>query len=1128
MGAGWENHKISWEDLRADVNRTSIRAAQYRQMFAQSRPGMYGTAIGSVVLTVVLWNEVQHRRLIAWVGIFLVLQLARLLMMSRYTRSQPSDHATLSWGRWFLLGSVSTASLWGLSAVVLFPESSFVHQCLLAIILAGVGASTAVAHAPVTECYVSSLLLTALPVLGRFLNQGGEIGFTLSFLLILFVTAVIGAVRSFHQMITQSIALRFEKDKLVESLEKARDELESRVDERTMELAAANEDLIKEIADRKLLEQRFREHVELLPEVVYEHDERGVFTFVNQRGCEITGYTRHDFDRGLSLVDLIEDQSRTTIQENISKALAGESVGLTECVAVRKDGTSFPVMVRAAPIVRDGGIVGLRGILVDVTERKEAEEALRKSEDRYRTLFEQSRDAIAITSQDGWQVDVNQAFVDLFGYERHEIMSLNARHLWADPKERAVWQKTLDSEKFVHDYPWLALRKGGEIRYCLVTSSIREDEDGTIQYQSICRDVTERKRAEELLLRSEEKYRLIFENSPLGVFHFDRAGVITACNDNFVSIIGSSREHLIGFDAVRDAGDDAMAAAIRKSLSGGIGHYEDYYASVTSDKTTPMKCEFGPVYDREGCVVGGIGIVEDITERKQAEDNLRESEEKYRNILETITDGYHEVDLEGNLTLVNDSLCEILNYSREELLGVNYREFMDPQNAKLIYSAYHEVFTTGRPNPGFNHQILRKDGTARDVSVSIALMKDSDGRPCGFRGIYRDITDRKLLEEQLRQAAKMEAIGQLAGGIAHDFNNLLTAMIGYSNMLMQEVPQTPRYQEKLAQIRRAAERAAALTQQLLAFGRKQVLDTRLVNLNTIISDLEEMLRRLIGENIEIVTLLDPDIGMIQADPGQIDQILMNLAVNARDAMPQGGRMAIETARVTLDEEYSRSHPEVAAGEYVMVSVIDTGRGMDDATVSHIFDPFFTTKEKGVGTGLGLSTVYGIVKQHQGHVSVYSEIGCGTVFKVYLPRRTESANLVPKQPTQRSKPGGEETVLVVEDETVVRDLACEALGILGYSALAAADPQEAMAISDNHPGPIHLLLTDVILPVMDGRTLHTHLAESRPGLKALFMSGYTEDFIVHHGVLDRDVHFLRKPFTMDNLAHKIRSALDEGA
>lgn len=636
---------------------------------------------------------------------------------------------------------------------------------------------------------------------------------------------------------------------------------------------------------------------------------------------------------------------------------------------------------------------------------------------------------------------------------------------------------------------------------------------------------TRLKQAQDALRQSAEKYRLIFEYSPLGLFHFDLSGTITACNDNFVKIIGSSRDQLIGLNALHDITDTTIIAAIETALAGGIGHYEDYYTSVTGGKTTPVKCEFGPILGHDGAIVGGIGLVEDVSERKRAEEELRRSERKHRTILETITDGYHEVDLEGNFTLVNKAFCTILGFAEEELIGTNYRHVMDHDNAKQIVKAYNQVFRTGRPNPGFNYQITRKDGATRDVSVSIVLMEDSDERPCGFRGILRDITDRRLLEEQLRQAAKMEAIGQLAGGIAHDFNNLLTAMIGYCNLLGEQLPSDSPHQEKLGLIARTADRAASLTQQLLAFGRKQVLDMRPLNLNAVAADFERMLSRLIGENIEISKNFDPGIGIVEADPSQIDQILLNLCVNARDAMPRGGRLTLETANVHFDQEFARARPEVVQGDYVMLAVGDTGRGMDNQTVAHIFDPFFTTKEKGVGTGLGLATVYGIVKQHRGHITVYSEPGLGTTFKVYLPRVHMPLRPAEKGAPTGLKPHGNETVLVVEDEQVVRDLACEALAMLGYVPLPAADPAEAIAISDEHQATIDLLLTDVVLPHMDGRSLHTHLSKSRPQLKVLFMSGYTENFIVHHGVLDHGVHFLQKPFSVDRLGYKVRQVLD---
>ena len=391
---------------------------------------------------------------------------------------------------------------------------------------------------------------------------------------------------------------------------------------------------------------------------------------------------------------------------------------------------------------------------------------------------------------------------------------------------------------------------------------------------------------------------------------------------------------------------------------------------------------------------------------------------------------------------------------------------------------------------------------------------------------FHDITDRKRLEEQLLQAGKMEAIGQLAGGLAHDFNNILTAVIGYCNLLVTDLQDDPRSLDRLHEISRAAEKAANLTRQLLAFSRKQVLDMKVSHLNEILSDMEGLLERLIGENVTLTTNLDPSAGTVEADPVQIQQILMNLAVNARDAMPKGGMLTIETTNTALNEDYVRMHEEIAPGPYVMFAVSDTGKGMDEKTRSRIFEPFFTTKEKGVGTGLGLATVYGIVKQHRGHITVDSGPAHGTTFRVYLPRAKGLPDSTVHKTQGNERPLGNETVLVVEDEETVRNLVSDALGLLGYRTLSAGNPKEAIEICTTYEGTIHLLLTDVVLPEVDGRSLFETLSTMRAGLKVLFVSGYTENFIVHHGVLDKDVHFLHKPFHIDRLAAKVRQILDE--
>ena len=394
-----------------------------------------------------------------------------------------------------------------------------------------------------------------------------------------------------------------------------------------------------------------------------------------------------------------------------------------------------------------------------------------------------------------------------------------------------------------------------------------------------------------------------------------------------------------------------------------------------------------------------------------------------------------------------------------------------------------------------------------------------------YIAVKQDISDFKQLEEQLRQSQKLEAIGMLAGGIAHDFNNLLTVIRGYSDLTLMRLSEEDPLHRNISEVKKAAERAAGLTRQLLAFSRKQVLQPKVLDLNAVVSELEKMLRRLIGEDIGLRTVLESDLGSVKADPGQIEQIIMNLAVNARDAMPQGGKLTIETTNVYLDEDYAKVHIAVIPGPYVMFAVSDTGTGMDSRTQARIFEPFFTTKEKGKGTGLGLSTVYGIVKQSGGNIWVYSEVGQGTTFKVYLPRVDEGAQEYKRSAETEGAIQGSETILLAEDEEMVRKLARQVLEMHGYQVLEAANGGAALLICERHKEPIHLLITDVIMPEMSGRELADRLAQLRPEMKVLYMSGYTDNAIVHQGVLDEGANFIQKPFPTDALARKVREVLD---
>ncbi len=532
-----------------------------------------------------------------------------------------------------------------------------------------------------------------------------------------------------------------------------------------------------------------------------------------------------------------------------------------------------------------------------------------------------------------------------------------------------------------------------------------------------------------------------------------------------------------------------------------------------------------PLRDARGHVVGTLGLAVDITQRKRLEDSLVRAEEKFAKAFRATPDAISISTLEeGRYLEVNESFQRLTGYERDEVVGrtvFDLNLWVDPTDQQRIASDILQLGSVTNRELRFRN----KRGEVRSGLLSAEAI-DLSGQRC-LVAVVRDISEHRMLEAQLMQAQKMEAIGRLAGGVAHDFNNLLAIIIGYSDLLQEAVgPQDPA-RKHVEEIRKAGQRAAGLTRQLVAFSRKQVLELRVFDLNAVVIENHKMLRRLIGEDIELLLQLDPERGVVKADPVQIEQVIMNLAVNARDAMPRGGRMVIETANVELEAQQLSRQVTMQPGAYVMLAVSDNGTGMDAATQSRVFEPFFTTKEKGKGTGLGLATVYGIVKQSGGYIWVYSELGKGSTFKIYLPRATEP--ITPEPAANAKVPltslRGTETVLLVEDEESVRKLAATCLKDQGYTVLEAANGVEALRLSREHTAPIHLLVTDVVMPGMGGRDLADQLAAQRPDTRVLFVSGYTGNAIVHHGVLEAGIFLLSKPFRPLELAQKVREVLD---
>jgi PAS domain S-box-containing protein len=527
-------------------------------------------------------------------------------------------------------------------------------------------------------------------------------------------------------------------------------------------------------------------------------------------------------------------------------------------------------------------------------------------------------------------------------------------------------------------------------------------------------------------------------------------------------------------------------------------------------------------------VRGALALAQSHVDKKIAEDALRVSERRFRALVEESWDAIALFAADGTIVYGSPATTRLLGYELVEFVGRNAMELIHPDDRAAVLLRLEEVTTRPRGRLHVAARVRHKNGNWRHLEGVLTNLLD-DPSVAAIVNNYRDVTDRRMLEEQVILAQKMEAIGRLAGGVAHDFNNILTAIGGYTDLLLADLAPDDQRRRDVEEIHQAAQRAASLTRQLLAFSRRQVLQPKVINLNSLVPGIETMLRRLIGEDILFATVLHPRLGNVRADPGQIEQVIVNLVVNARDAMPKGGRVTIETRNVELDESYAEDHPGVTPGRYVMLAVTDTGVGMDEETRARIFEPFFTTKVRGKGTGLGLATVYGIVQQTGGHIWPYSEPGKGTTMRVYLPRVDE-----PADPLER--PGeaplellrGSETILLVEDEAPVRSVTRQLLERNGYTVLEAADGPAALALVDRGSGGGHvdLLLTDVIMPGMSGRELAGELQARRPDLRVLYMSGYTDDAVVRHGMLEPGLAYLEKPFRPATLLRKVREVLQQ--
>jgi two-component system, cell cycle sensor histidine kinase and response regulator CckA len=755
--------------------------------------------------------------------------------------------------------------------------------------------------------------------------------------------------------------------------------------------------------------------------------------------------------------------------------------------------------------------------------RRRVETALRESEDRYRDLVEHSHDLICTHDLEGRILSVNRAAVDLLGYDMESLLNAHIRDILFPAVRHQFDDYIAELKKTGIAKGLLTIRtKAGEKRIWEYTNTLRTDGVAAPIVRGRAHDVTEQRRTEQALKDSESELRALFAAMTDVILVLDAEGrylkIVSADPTNLykppVELIGKTLH-----DVLPKQQADHFLTHIHKTIDSEQMHRLEYSMQI-GDAEVWFDGSISPMSKNSV-----LWIARDITERKQAVDALRKAEEKYRGIFENAVEGIFQSTPDGIFISANPSMARLLGFaSPEELIAsrrnIHTQHYVDPNcRAELEQRLAEEDVAAG-----VECEIYRKDGSKIWSIENIRAIRDSSGAVVYYEGSIEDITDRKALEEQLRQAQKMEAIGQLAGGVAHDFNNLLTAIIGYSELAIMEVPADSRLQFNIKEIKMAGERAASLTRQLLAFSRKQVLQPKVLALNVVVSEMGKMLRRLIGENIDLQIKLQPELGSIKADPGQIEQVIMNLVVNARDAMPGGGELTIETQNVYFDEENARQHIAISPGPYVMLTVSDIGTGMDEQTQKRIFEPFFTTKETGKGTGLGLSTVYGIIRQSGGNISVASRVGRGTAFKVYLPRIDGGAQRKEVVESTASLRGSE-TILLAEDEAIVREITLKVLQDYGYNVLAAANGDAALLIGEHFSGPIQLLLSDVVMPKMGGHELADRLMPLRPEMKVLYMSGYTDSAIVHQGVLNEGIQYVQKPFTPASLVRRVREVLD---
>ncbi len=768
----------------------------------------------------------------------------------------------------------------------------------------------------------------------------------------------------------------------------------------------------------------------------------------------------------------------------------------------------------------------------DITERKLTEQSLRLQS----AAMEAAANAMVITDQSGNIQSVNPAFTTLTGYTAQEVLGKNPRllqsgnhnesfyrNLWQTISSGQVWRGELTNR-----------RKDGSLYFEEMTITPLRNANGVIaRYIAIKQDVSGRKRTEEALRQSEEQLRAMFDVASVGIVQADpRTGRWLRVNKKFCDITGYSADELLRMcvaDITHSEDLRSDREAFERVVRGEAPDYRMEKRYIRKDGTLAwVNVNMTVLRDAAGQPTRTLAVIEDITERKRTEEALRASQQLTEGIINAMPVRIFWKDKNLVYLGCNAAFARDAGFADpKDIIGKDDHQMGWREQAELYRKDDHQVIESGCSKLLIEEPQTTPEGNTITLLSSKIPLRDSKGGVSGVVGTYVDITERKRLEVQLFQAQKMETVGKLAGGIAHEFNSILTAIIGHSELLLGDLPAGSSLAKSADEISQAAGRAAVLTRQLLAYGRKQFLQPETLDLNSVIAGMAGMFRHVMGSSVDTQILPAPGLHAVKADAGQIEQVIMNMAMNARDAMPNGGKFTLETANVSIDQETVGRYPELKPGEYVMLAITDTGAGMSQKVKERVFEPFFSTKDVGQGTGLGLSTCYGIVKQSGGHINVYSELGRGTSFKIYLPQVDQPAP-VPVSPLNASElPRGTESILLVEDDPALREMAAMLLRRLGYTVLAAADGIEALRlIQQRDTEPVDLLFTDVVMPHMNGKELANRVLASHPRTRILFSSAYTENAIVHQGVLDKGVALLQKPFTPSALARKLRAVLDQ--